>query len=85
MPRKNKKYSQKLINSVHTDKLAGDTLRELQRNHNLTMNQLTYVLYTRSPAEKKVKEIIPDVTQRIGSAPPSKIGLWDKVKLMLGF
>lgn len=94
MPRKNKKYSQKLINSVHADKLAGDTLRELQRNHNLTMNQLTYILYTRSPAEKNVKEIIPDATQRIGSAlgtrvadtlPPSKIGLWDKVKLMLGF
>jgi hypothetical protein len=85
MPRKNT-YSQHLIDAVHADKLAGDTLRELQRNHKLTRNQLTYILYTRRPTETPI--LHPDgfnnkAQKAEGSAPPSKT-FWMKVKSMLG-
>tara|TARA_Y100000114_G_scaffold43620_2_gene39106 strand:- start:4243 stop:4533 length:291 start_codon:yes stop_codon:yes gene_type:complete len=92
MPRK--KYTQRLIDEVHADKLAGDTLRELSRNHNLTMNQLTYVLYSRVPTETMPNPIISvdqfnNKSQKaLGSAPPSQnvwIDMWQRVKSMLGW
>lgn len=87
MPKKKKRtYSQKLVNEVHADKLAGDTLREIGRNHKLSQNQVAYVLYTRQPTETAKQELVPDVLQRLGSAPPSKKEetLWEKIKGMLG-
>jgi len=78
MRRKNKKYSQGFIDSVHNMRESGSSLKAVCKKHKLTLHQLKYVLYARSPAET-----VPQ--KHHGSAPPSKIGLWDKVKLMLGF
>ena len=76
-----KKYSQALVDKIHADRLAGDTLRELRKAYKLTESQLAYVLYTRSPTETAQ----PVISEKgAGSAPPSKKGLWETLKMMLG-
>ena len=85
-----KKYSQALVDKIHADRLAGDTLRELCREYRLTQSQLAYVLYTRSPTETAEPLLIhPDQFNNKGqkgegSAPPSKKGVWETLKMMLG-
>jgi len=85
-----RKYSQNLVDNVHASRLAGDTLRELRKAYRLTESQLNYVLYTRSPTETAEPLLIhPDQFNNKGqkgegSAPPSKKGLWETLKMMLG-
>ena len=80
---RNQKYSQQLVDWIHADRRAGVTLRELQDKHrNLTINQLTYILYSRRPTAPAAP---PTDNNAVGGSAPPKGTLWTRLKSMLGF